>query len=409
MAQEHKAKSTINTQLSSIQSTINDIIQEIKDINHIINLEHPTTTTSSDMSNQEGLEQMVESIKSCSSLDQFINNNKSIICPQAVDDNQSSLTSALNDKELLTMIKNHTQHMKLVKYDDFGSSSMLKPYQVKIDQVRLNNIKKQLTSCLRLASPPVQTIIPREFQNCLVSIKDKQMYLLSLKTMRWNHIQDAFKYEVSCQPNSIVYARGNIYVFGGKSSSSSSKYMRYSLAEKQCYVADIIGIIGGCCISVCYDGDEFIYLVGGDISDFNLDRVDRFSIDTQQFEHVGYLPFSVASPFTHLHNDTLYIMSGFDPCREPDHQFMAYNIHTGASRVDLEDRISYASCFDGNDSLCPLKDDYHQTVYVDPEIGILSITGNGQNYQYSIVDDKWTLMKDLDLWKRFNHGGCLIR
>ncbi|GAM23542.1 hypothetical protein SAMD00019534_067170 [Acytostelium subglobosum LB1] len=147
--------------------------------------------------------------------------------------------------------------MKLVKYDVVGSSSMPQTYRVKIDQVRLNNIKNQITTCLRLArSPPAQTIIPPEFQNCLVSMLNKDMSLLSLDTMKWTRIENAFKNDMSSSTNAIVYARGNIYVFGGNTTSLSltSSYMRYSLAEKQCYEAEMLGILGGREISACYDG-----------------------------------------------------------------------------------------------------------------------------------------------------------
>ncbi|GAM23544.1 hypothetical protein SAMD00019534_067190 [Acytostelium subglobosum LB1] len=232
------------------------------------------------------------------------------------------MASALNDNELLTLIKNHIQHMKLVGYEDIGSSSMLKPYQVKIDKDKLNRIKKEIRTCLRLVGPPVQPIIPPEFQNCLVSTCNKDMLLLSLDTMKWTKIENAFKNQVSGQPNSMVYARGNIYVFGGES-SSSTRYMRYSLAEKQCYEAEMLGVLGGSEISACYDGNEFIYLVGGDTHHNSLDRVDRFSIDTQQFEKVGHLSIGVTDAFTIFHDDMLYIVGVLDGCS--DHYITVYN------------------------------------------------------------------------------------
>ncbi|GAM28217.1 hypothetical protein SAMD00019534_113930 [Acytostelium subglobosum LB1] len=52
MAQEYRVKKPIDEQMENMQSTINDIINEIKDINHITNMEYPQSIDH--MNNNDG-------------------------------------------------------------------------------------------------------------------------------------------------------------------------------------------------------------------------------------------------------------------------------------------------------------------------------------------------------------------
>ncbi|EFA82450.1 hypothetical protein PPL_04875 [Heterostelium album PN500] len=52
------------------------------------------------------------------------------------------------------------------------------------------------------------------------------------------------------------------------------------------HIGDIEGINGDNCISVCYDGQDHIYLVNG----HQTNRIDRFNIKTMKFESYHQLP-----------------------------------------------------------------------------------------------------------------------
>ncbi|GAM22501.1 hypothetical protein SAMD00019534_056760 [Acytostelium subglobosum LB1] len=96
--------------MEQVKSLVVDIVGEIKDINHIINLEHPSASTTTLVDEQDvvDIEQMINTITTSTSVNQFI-----IDATQA---SSSSTSRPLNDDELISMIKNHAKHMQLRPY-----------------------------------------------------------------------------------------------------------------------------------------------------------------------------------------------------------------------------------------------------------------------------------------------------
>ncbi|GAM22772.1 hypothetical protein SAMD00019534_059470 [Acytostelium subglobosum LB1] len=310
MVQEHKIKTPINDQMSHIQSTINNILKEIKDINHIINKEHPIIhhlyDVDGDHRDEVDMSKVIESIISCSSVDQYIKDN------MEKTDNRSPDMVKLNDDELLKMINRHIiEYIDQMPYDVVATTS-LQAYQVNINADKFIDIRKQIESCFKLIEPlphlPRQQLIPHKYDNHIMTLKANKCSFFSLATSEWTSIDRAFNRSIEWVSTSVVYTRGNVFVFGGK--DPMKEYTRYSLADGQSHDSAMYGIDGGDCISACYDGDHHIYIIGGYDNGVYLDRVDCMDIDTQLFKQVGRLPYPLAFPFTFIHDGSIIIVGG---------------------------------------------------------------------------------------------------
>ncbi|GAM21782.1 hypothetical protein SAMD00019534_049570 [Acytostelium subglobosum LB1] len=332
------------------------------------------------------------------------------------------------DDELLTLVGMHTHHMRDVPYDDVVTSS-LQAHRIKIDVGKLEQVKKQIESCFEMIGPNVE---PVGMYGKVVSAHLRDISLFSLGTSTWTTIKDAFNSDFDEVYTSYVYARDNIYVFGG-AKGTQTKYSRYSLEEKRCYEGEIVGIVGGSFISTCYDGDKNIYLVGGELNDTILSRVGCFNIETQQFSKVGDLKEGLAWPTINIKDNIIYIFGG-KKVDKVNRDIISFNVHTKVNaKVEtyvISDDL-YSACFDniGNlyvmslkvfkryslaakDSESKLKChdivNFIQMRYVT-SFGIISLGGTGNNYFYSLKDDKWSLLKDNDpVIGRSSHGSCII-
>ncbi|GAM22299.1 hypothetical protein SAMD00019534_054740 [Acytostelium subglobosum LB1] len=426
IAQEHKVKTPINVQMELVKSTINNIINEIKDINSIINLTHPVDHNNNNNNNNndsDGLDvyqKIINTITSCTSIEQFIN----IYTPTIVDDDGSRV----DDDQLLTMIKNHVEHISMLPYDD-DSTAKLQACQVRIDTNKLNDVKKQIESCFTLIDP-TKVNKPKEFDRHVFTFNKDDCSLFSLDTFTWKSTNRVHNRSSSPIFTSTVYARGSVYIFGG--GDSPATYTRYSLIEKQAYSHEMVGITGGRLLSAVYDGDNHIYLVGG-LHDFNfLDIVQCFNIDTQQISLIGHIPYGLSNPFIHFHNDIIYIVGGNRSVAHRD--FISFNVKTLTSEVLLRDISTNqkTSCFDGKDNIyiitsqafirytlsnkqstklsMPPRVDNYLTILYDEQIGILYIGGKGKNYRYTVQNNQWLIINDNDyISDRTTSAVCLIR
>ncbi|GAM24719.1 hypothetical protein SAMD00019534_078940 [Acytostelium subglobosum LB1] len=153
------------------------------------------------------------------------------------------------------------------------------------------------------------TKIEHGFRNHIFSYWKDSCSMLSLDTGEWTVIDD------KCTPRerifrSVVYARGNVYVFGGEGSANT--YSRFSLIDQKWHNdLEIIGVDGGESISTCYDGNKLIYLVGGFHNDKLLDRIDCFNIDTQQFSTVGRLTFGTRASHSIIYKNKIIVSGGY--------------------------------------------------------------------------------------------------
>ncbi|GAM18560.1 hypothetical protein SAMD00019534_017350 [Acytostelium subglobosum LB1] len=174
------------------------------------------------------------------------------------------------------------------------SSHLHQTYQFKIDIPKLDSLQSLIVSCFKLISDvqlPVHQPQPVPVQqqaattsSQIVVLNKREYSTYSLKTSKWTTYKNAFAKSIE-DDMSVVYAQGNVYLFGG--SASPNKYYRISFLENQqapqCYDGAFQG--GGRLISSCFDGDKYIYLVGGQLGTKSLDRVARLNIVTQQFDY----------------------------------------------------------------------------------------------------------------------------
>ncbi|GAM27700.1 hypothetical protein SAMD00019534_108760 [Acytostelium subglobosum LB1] len=426
--------------MDQVKTAINSTINEINDINHIINMVHPPADNATVVDEENDITQVIESIASCTSINQFINNQFTNV--DADSDNDKN--NRLSDDELMAMIIRHTQ---IVNGQESLDSLSLRYPSYRIDVDKLDDVKKQIESCFYLvqsASPSLPSsaaLTPSKFDGQIISMRERECSMLSLSKSRWTSNNKTTKNPLGHICTSVVYARGNVYVFGG---NATPTYNRFSLSEERWYDAPIVGVDGGYLVSAFYDGDNHIYLVGG----FNesgadqdyrfLSRVDRFDLGTQRFTHVGDLEFGLWRPYTYLHNkDTIIVVGGWRSGMA-HRDVLSFNLQTKLTDVLYKGVIDeHASCCfdpDGNcfyilaiDSFkrydlstqvnrqstvlakCPTFAIRCPLVH-DGSFGIIYLYGAGNNYRYSTQDNKWTLIKDNDnVVSRSNYGACLIK
>ncbi|GAM25654.1 hypothetical protein SAMD00019534_088290 [Acytostelium subglobosum LB1] len=410
--------------MSHIESTINNIINEINHINLIINNKQSDINAKVNNNEEKAFDdvsEVVGSITSCSSIDEFINVNKDTLFAQDVDNDHPVI---VNDDQLMSMIVGHIQHTHQVPYDK-TATMQLNPCCINIDVNRLNSIRKMIETSFKLIQTGQQCA--RNYDGRIVSLSNEQILFFMPETSKWTSIKGgALKSKFAGLSTSVAYARGCLYVFG-EVEYGSAICSRYSLADRQCYDSNFDNTIdSGNCISVCYDGNKYIYLVGGHYEGGQLPRVDRYDIETHQYTRIGELPFGVCYSTVHYNrnNDTIIVVGGEKDGNDHDGALI-FNVQTLATEVVnlkhfIRPDMSGYSCFDEKDGLyiltnnqfnrynlttkrtdhlamCPVKPDNTPIIYDrSSTLYIYLIAGKGQNYLYSILDDKWTLINDND-------------
>ncbi|GAM25623.1 hypothetical protein SAMD00019534_087980, partial [Acytostelium subglobosum LB1] len=432
IAEEHKIKTPINVQMSHIQSTINNIINEIKDINHIINIRLPTNNNDNDNSTSEvdDTTQLIESITSCKSIDEFTDK----ITQSDMDTQQQQHN--VNDDELMSIIIRHNQHTHQVPYDE----KMLHPSRIEIDVNLLTGVRKQIESCFKLIQPGRAG----KYDGHIMSLAGDRCSMFSLDTFKWTSLDRAFKRSFVSSHISMVYARGHVYVFGGSDEYDITSYSRYSLFDGQCHTAPLPREDEPfSATTACYDGQKYIYIICEYRTKDN-DGVYRLNVLTLECDIYGKLPYSMMMARANFKADSnsLVIVG--------EEKILLFNIETKESNYfyipsETEPGVVlyiYESCFDGHDNLYmkaalgeiedddadrfvritlstkkitklamwPEHKEYHRLIY-DQWFGIIFIGGRGKNFRYSIPDDQWTLITydNVPFKGIAQKGACLIR
>ncbi|EFA83583.1 hypothetical protein PPL_02649 [Heterostelium album PN500] len=133
--------------------------------------------------------------------------------------------------------------------------------------------------------------------------------------------------------NSVVSGEF-IYVFGG--SGSERTCHRLSVKTRALITEEMTGIKGGTKISVCCDGEDHIYLVGGFEND-RLARVDRYNIRTNKFERHGELRLPCYFLVSFVYNGKLYSIPQYGP------DLVIYDIATKKSETHTPPHLFSAS------------------------------------------------------------------
>eukprot|EP01133_Synstelium_polycarpum_P012265 gene12265-14375_t len=134
-------------------------------------------------------------------------------------------------------------------------------------------------------------------------------YVYAVQTDKWRKAPDMLVKRKFA--NNAVNADGTqIFVFGG--GSETRTFERFNTATKQGHKGDITTYKGGEMISTCYDGQRYIYLLGGYASKA-MSRLDRFDTVTLETQTMGdpRLPIYGAYVFVDTGNkQTMYIVGG---------------------------------------------------------------------------------------------------
>ncbi|GAM22648.1 hypothetical protein SAMD00019534_058230 [Acytostelium subglobosum LB1] len=240
-----KIKEPVDVQLVRTGESLDEIMKEFVYISSILNASPGSGSYYQPIATDYGaMYRLATSIISCSTVSDLI--NAVLVSPQPV---QVDTDPGQND--LLSMIKHHLQTMQSKVYQD----AIKYPYRFDICASKLDTIntemRKQIESCYEL--------INDVYDRHVVSFRGEESSLFSLDTNKWtelNHRADPEAPLIEPIRASAVYARGNIYVFGGEG-ENSNKYTRHSISlipNKIPYSGEMIGTPGGSQISAVYDG-----------------------------------------------------------------------------------------------------------------------------------------------------------
>ncbi|GAM22108.1 hypothetical protein SAMD00019534_052830 [Acytostelium subglobosum LB1] len=422
--EEHRITSILNDKIQQTSSTIHDIINQIKNINTIFKPSSTTCKFNDDDSIND--DEIIQSITTCSSLDHFT--DQTFPTTTSMPSETDSVTINITDIELLRLVQRNINQINSAPH------IMTKPVTVDIDTKTLDSIKEQLRSCFQLLE--VTEKYTHDIDGQVMSIDIECYTLYSPITNTWTKVQNGVVFEYS---STAVYARGNVYLFGGQGSEPT--YSRYSLADRQWHhnlpmVGE--GVQSGLEASLCYDGDRTIYLVGGEIQDAmgeiikRMTRIDSFNIETLEFKHIGDFKYPSSLAFVIHHNNILYL---FDGCIYLEFQdgeqfgcYFTYDLATKEENTIKMGTTMESLAYDGEGNVYIIyKDDgkfFHYSIltkigtelmapppapqhqeeefgrnliWYTPEKGtILYLRGKGMNCKYSTRLNQWTELQDDD-------------
>ncbi|GAM20115.1 hypothetical protein SAMD00019534_032900 [Acytostelium subglobosum LB1] len=415
VVEEHKVTSPLIREMDLTHATILEIVKELADIDNIVKVSSNGAGSEIMCAPRNGGEvvvgmdrdQLAQSIKECNNIETFME----MAFPSTEESEPCS------DHELLTIVQQALKQMDVLSYPDTHQ------FRIKTDCPKLGDIKRQIQSCFKI-------IDSHEFHNSTFSFGQHACSLFNPATQCAIVLKDGFKPRTGIL-TAMISARESLYVFGGMESPGT--YSRFTLADHQ-WTNDnpMSGIESGYGISACFDGDKHIYLVGGmHPNDSYMNRVDCFDIETQKFRHIGQLPVSLGSAHTFFHDGKVYVVGGFYSTNNQHGMILSFNINTLVCEVivnglDLGSNV-ISCCFDGDsnvyiytncffrvslvnklrNNLSPVtvsrSNGYHQEsqvltgpnlIFYDKEYGILFLRGKGNNFQYSVTDNKWVALSD---------------
>ncbi|EFA77596.1 hypothetical protein PPL_12202 [Heterostelium album PN500] len=311
--EEQKLKRDIINDKDTIINQIDNNINHLKYIVNIIKINNSKDNNRNDSNSNDNQSTVIEdtttqysttttimkSITSSSSLQSFIlDNNQTLFNDNHDPFNIDELKNQHNNDSSLLLDIIYKYNNKFNKTDNNNnntSSIQSSLYELSIKQPDLNQLDSIIKQSIKL-----DKIEPSENNeiNTTTTNNDhnKQSYIFTthhlrgatlINTTNNNSIEQInFDYDVSHTIQSIVSIGEYIYIFGGF--NNPNKWMKFSIKSKSIeHIGNIEGIDGDYHISVCYDGQDHIYLVNGNKIK---NRIDRFNIKTMQFERYHRLP-----------------------------------------------------------------------------------------------------------------------
>ncbi|EFA84306.1 hypothetical protein PPL_03383 [Heterostelium album PN500] len=233
---------------------------------------------------------IIESVISSTSLQSFINDNNQTLFNEHLDIfNMDELLKQHSDDSsslLLDIIhKYNNQFSKSTTITDNNDNS-LSSYKLSINKPDFNQLNSIIKQSINLAKKTSSNYNRNEQSYIFVTHKSTKGATLINTSNNYSIEELQFDYDFWGTFSSIVSIGEYVYIFGG--SYCTRKWIKISIQSKSVeydFIEDIIR--GDSNISVCYDGQDHIYLVNG----WNIDnRIDRFNIKTKKFESYHQLP-----------------------------------------------------------------------------------------------------------------------
>ncbi|GAM25943.1 hypothetical protein SAMD00019534_091180 [Acytostelium subglobosum LB1] len=439
--EEHKLRKPIVKEREKVDSAIESIISEIQSINSIClaqrggnNLsdhDHQHVTSTTDI--------IVESINPDDTLTSFIQSN-----PLPMDD---------DDQSPMTRIA-----LYLAQFKDPGRNDHVHDLAIRFEPAPLRN---QIMRTIHDAFEMVEGGADNKQSQFQADNFSSQWQVFSLdggggihlfdpaasntKWMRVNWREKENRYNTLQSAAAAIDE--NVYIFGGEDRSVT--YSRFSMSKQRVdFTGDIGTGQGGSFISTCYDGENYIYLVGGHFRYESLTRIDRFDIRTGECQRIGCLGLSkdmLYYFYSFIYKDVLYAVT------YNRNLVITFNLTTMERRQatpDYADGIFkniWAMCYDDANHLYILKTD-HQLIklslqsrkYItlatlEPKeklssshnitsmVYLTSNRGKQQSlyllggllygtHQYSIQENCWTVCDESnrDGFERHRRGSCRV-
>ncbi|EFA78808.1 hypothetical protein PPL_08271 [Heterostelium album PN500] len=333
--EEHKLKKDIINDKDKIINQIDNSLNNLKYLVNIININNKLNCSSDDNNDNDSADNgydsqsiiedttdlysittIMQSITTSLSLQSFILDNNQTLFKYDKNNNYFNIDELLkqhhNDSSslLLDIIhkynnqynkttevtdsnKNHSTYELSIKQFDFNQLNSMINQTIKIDKIETSIQSTSPTKAnkndISAQSSPIKTITTTN------NNENKSSYIFTTHILKGATLIDIsnnnsieqfnFDYDFYCTYQSIISIGEHIYIFGGM--KNSNKWMKFSIRSKSVeYIGKMEGIDGDFGISVCYDGQDHIYLVNG----FGTNRIDRFNITTMQFERYHKLP-----------------------------------------------------------------------------------------------------------------------
>ncbi|GAM22029.1 hypothetical protein SAMD00019534_052040 [Acytostelium subglobosum LB1] len=354
--EEHKINSTINDRLQQTSTNIHNIINEIKNINNIFKQTVAADNNDDLMETDTDIDiELVKSITSCTSLDQFIEQTYPTT-------SSSDPVIGITDIELLTLVQRTIQTMNTSQHQ------LVRPLSVQIDTNRLNDINDQLSLCFQLLEDSDK--YTDELENQVMFINSTSYTLFSPMTNKWTLIGLKGIDNIYQRGSSSVYARGNIYVFGTSvDDNPPPTYSVFSVVDGQWrHAIPLDGVVDPdgfeYMSAACFDGDKLIYLIGHVTpGGYRQSRVYSLNIDNpDHLIHVGNLEEGCITTYLFKHFDTLY-------CLDNDSD------HHSISVFDLKTKEPVHWCYLEDDvDACTLHEDKLYILFVGGRLISMSLS-----------------------------------
>ncbi|EFA82086.1 hypothetical protein PPL_04991 [Heterostelium album PN500] len=382
--EEHKLQRDIINDKHTITNQIDNNIMNLKYLINIINIFNKLNNDSTSGNNNSNNEDtsiipdtttlystttIMESITTSSSLQSFINHNNQTLFNEHLDlfniDELLQQDSSDSSSLLLDIIHKYNNQFNESTTNTDNNNLRLSSYKLSIKQPDFNQLNSIIEQSIKLdniqstESPINTTTNNNDNKQSYIFITHTSKGATLINTSNNNSIEELkFDYQFINTYNSIVSIGEYIYIFGGF--FNENKWIKISMKSKSIeHIGYIQGIEGDCLISVCYDGQDHIYLVNG----HNIkNRIDRFNIKTMKFESYHQLPVRYGVQISSMiFKGSLYSVS-FD--QNLMFQFDLTNRTITGHRIDI---TPYSGCHDNNGNFFILDRKNHRFIKYNVE------------------------------------------